>query len=128
MGLSNLGAQQAAEAGSINAQLMQHNQDAQQNILQNMQNLAAQEQAQSGWDIFGQIAQSVGGLLSPFTGGLSGMAGGLFKNLFTKGAPAADTTNWVGEMAPSTNMPLSIPNVLNPSYNVTGPYGVPAGI
>ena len=77
---SNLQAQEFGTIAGESANLTQSGQQLQAGVLGGMQSAAAQEVAQSGWDVFGQVIQGVGNLAGDVVGA-AGKAGG-FSNLF----------------------------------------------
>lgn len=77
---ANLQAQEFATIAGESANLTQSGQQLQAGVLGGMQNTAAQEVAQSGWDVFGQTLQGLGNLAAS-TVGAAGKAGG-FSHLF----------------------------------------------
>lgn len=74
LGEADLGAQQAAQAGTFNAQLMEQNQQNQLNILKMMEPSAEKEVASSGWDVFGQVMGGVADVAASMMGDPMAMA------------------------------------------------------
>ena len=85
LGLSNLQTGQGATLAGEDARMIMENQAQRLGLLQGTEGASAAETAQSGWDVFGQIAGAVGNLASPFTGGLSSLIGKGVQGLFSKG-------------------------------------------
>lgn len=72
---ANLQAQMFADIAGESANLTQSGQQLQAGILGGVQNTAEQQVAQSGWDVFGQVAQAVGSVAGDVvgTGGLGSL-------------------------------------------------------
>jgi len=83
---SNLLAQQNAQAAGVNSQMIMQNQQNQLGLLHGMQGDAASEVASSGWDVFGNVLNTIGQVGGEVLGAVT-EAGGL-SSLF-KGAGAA---------------------------------------
>ena len=77
---SNLQAQEFATIAGESANLTQSGQQLQAGLLGQMEQPASQEVASSGWDVFGQAMQGLGGLAGDVVGA-AGKAGG-FSQLF----------------------------------------------
>lgn len=82
LGYADLGAKQAAEAGTVNEQLMLHGQEQQQNILTEMLKPSIQEVASSGWDVFGNVMNAISSV--------EGAALGAPKTFQKQGSPSGD--------------------------------------
>jgi hypothetical protein len=96
---SNLQAEEVAQQGGVNAQLMQTNQADTMNILQNMQGLAAQQVvSDSPWATFGRIINAAGAI----GGDIMGMAGGMgaVKGLFGGGGGGGTMAPQLSSLSP----------------------------
>ena len=82
LGLTNLESNQAAQAGAMNARLMEHNQQNQLGILQEMLKPSIQEVASSGWDVFGNVMNAISSV--------EGAALGMPKMFQKQGSPSGD--------------------------------------
>lgn len=104
LGMSNLLAQQGAQASGVNAQMIMQNQAERLGLLQGTEQASAQEVASSGWDVFGQVLGDVGGLAATFMGMPGGSIGGqMFSHLFGGGhSGGAVPTGIAGGVAPGT--------------------------
>jgi hypothetical protein len=69
-----------AQAADVNAKLMEQNQQNTLGVLQGAEGAAAKEVASSGWDVFGQVMQGLGGLAGDVVGAAGGAGG--FSSLF----------------------------------------------
>jgi len=87
LGLSNLLGQQGATMASENARLMMQNQQNQLGLLGGAQQAAEEEVASSGWDVFGQVMNTLGQVGGEVLGAASGAGG--FGSLFGMGKKAA---------------------------------------
>lgn len=88
---SNLGAQQAATASGVDANMIMQNQQERLGLLTGTEQASEQEVASSGWDVFGQVIGDVGSL----AGSVMGM-GGLpnFMKMFSSApTPSIPTSN-----------------------------------
>lgn len=80
IGDANLQAQETAAIGQEESQLTLNQEQLEGSLLSGTENAAVAENASSGWDVFGQVLQGLGGLAGAATLG-AGEAGG-FSKLF----------------------------------------------